>query len=237
MQLKAVLFDLDGTVFDTESQYSVFWGRMGRLYLPDLPDFARRIKGTTLTQILNRYFPGAELQAHITSLLDEWEGQMEFPFIRGAEDFVRQLRRAGVATAVVTSSNERKMQQVRRKVSQFGGLFSHVLTAEMFKASKPDPDCFLQGMQVCGADRETCVVFEDAFTGLEAGMRSGAMTIGLATTNPADALRGKCDKVVADFTGLSPQLLDRLLVEHWRSRRKLDGYLMKDLTTNRNIIV
>ena len=46
--IKAALFDLDGVVFDTESQYSVFWGMIGREYHPEMPDFALRIKGQTL---------------------------------------------------------------------------------------------------------------------------------------------------------------------------------------------
>ena len=46
--LKAALFDLDGVIIDTEGQYSQFWGSIGREYLPHVPDFAERIKGTTL---------------------------------------------------------------------------------------------------------------------------------------------------------------------------------------------
>ena len=53
---RVALFDLDGTLIDTESQYSVFWNRMQRQFFPDEPDFANRIKGTTLTDILDRYF-------------------------------------------------------------------------------------------------------------------------------------------------------------------------------------
>ena len=41
---KAALFDLDGVVIDTESQYSLFWGSIGRQYRPDVPDFAERKK-------------------------------------------------------------------------------------------------------------------------------------------------------------------------------------------------
>ena len=53
---KAALFDLDGVVIDTESQYSLFWGSIGRQYRPDVPDFAERIKGTTLESIYANWF-------------------------------------------------------------------------------------------------------------------------------------------------------------------------------------
>lgn len=55
--IKAALFDLDGVVFDTESQYSVFWGMIGKEYHPEIPDFAQIIKGQTLVQIYDKYFP------------------------------------------------------------------------------------------------------------------------------------------------------------------------------------
>ena len=54
--IKAALFDLDGVVFDTESQYSIFWGMIGREYHPEMPDFEYRIKGQTLVQIYDKYF-------------------------------------------------------------------------------------------------------------------------------------------------------------------------------------
>ena len=52
--LRAALFDLDGVVLDTESQYTVFWEKQGLLYFPELKNFAQLIKGMTLTQIFEQ---------------------------------------------------------------------------------------------------------------------------------------------------------------------------------------
>ena len=52
----AALFDFDGVIMDTETQYTVFWDEQGRKYLNE-EDFGRRIKGQTLTQIYEKYFP------------------------------------------------------------------------------------------------------------------------------------------------------------------------------------
>ena len=60
--LKAALFDLDGTLIDTEGQYSKFWNGIAKRYHHDIPDFANRIKGTTLVQIFKTYFPQKEVQ-------------------------------------------------------------------------------------------------------------------------------------------------------------------------------
>ena len=75
---RACLFDLDGVIFDTEPQYTVFWRQVGRKYHPEIPDFEFRIKGQTLAQIYKRYFHGQpERQAEITKMLDDYEMSMD----------------------------------------------------------------------------------------------------------------------------------------------------------------
>jgi len=203
MILKAALFDLDGTLFDTEDQYTVFWGKIARHYRPDVPQLEQLIKGTTLTQIYNRFFPDPQIQADITHGLDQWETQMKYEFIPGALTFLRDLRHHGVKCAVVTSSNQKKMDSVRRQMPEFDRLFDRVLTSEDFTASKPAPDCYLTAARLLEASIEECVVFEDAFTGLQAGMSAGIFTVGLTTNNPAEAIRDKCNYVISDFTDMS----------------------------------
>ena len=70
----AALFDFDGVVMDTETQYSIFWNEQGRKYHPELPEFGRLIKGQTLTQIYANYFAGMEeVQHEITEDLNKFE--------------------------------------------------------------------------------------------------------------------------------------------------------------------
>lgn len=208
---KAALFDLDGTLVDTETQYSVFWGRMGQTYHPEIPHFDQIIKGTTLTSIYQNYFPDKRLQDEITPLLYDWEANMDYPFVEGAERFIRDLRDHGVRCAVVTSSNEQKLNALRNKNKDFDSLFDRVLTSEMFTKSKPNPECYQLAASLFGCAKEECVVFEDAFNGLKSGMSAGMFTVGLATTNRAQDIQELCDIVVDDFTSLSFDRLNELL--------------------------
>lgn len=214
MNFKAALFDLDGTLFDTEGQYSIFWSRIGRKYRPDIPTLAEDIKGTTLVQIFSRYFPDPEVQSEITKGLDEWERNMSYDFIPGALELLHDIRRNGVRCAVVTSSNRQKMKAVAAKMPEFHSLFDRILTSEDFAASKPAPDCYLRGAEALGCDKDSCVVFEDAFTGLAAGMSAGIFTIGLATYNPREAIQDKCDYVIDNFTSLTYGMVDDMLLDN-----------------------
>ncbi|MBO4907361.1 MAG: HAD-IA family hydrolase [Bacteroidaceae bacterium] len=198
---KAALFDLDGVVLDTESQYSVFWGEMGRRYHPEVPDFAELIKGQTLTQIFDRWFSGERehLREPITDELNAFEQQMSYTYINGVREYLESLKAAGISTAIVTSSNKPKMQKVMEAHPEFSELFDHILTSEDFRASKPDPDCYIAGAARCGCRPEECIVFEDSINGLKAGNASGAYVIGLSTTNPREAIEPLCDEVIGDF--------------------------------------
>ena len=199
---KAALFDLDGVVFDTEPQYTVFWGAQCREFHPEHPGLEHEIKGQTLTQIYDKYFTAdglAEKQEMITQRLNAYEAQMHYDYLEGFVEFIKDLRQRGVKTAVVTSSNVPKMQSVYRQRPEFQELFDEILTSEDFERSKPDPDCYLKAAGRFGARPEECVVFEDSFNGLKSGRAAGMTVIGLATTNSAEAIRPLCDEVIMNY--------------------------------------
>lgn len=200
---KAALFDLDGVVFDTEPQYSAFWGAQCREFHPERPGLEHEIKGQTLVQIYDAWFSGslADKRALITGRLNEYEQQMSYDYVPGFEHFIATLRQRGVKTAVVTSSNRQKMEAVYRRHPEFKSLFDAILTSEDFERSKPDPDCYLKAAQRFGVEPSACVVFEDSFNGLKSGRAARMRVIGLATTNPADAIRPYCDKVISNYNG------------------------------------
>ena len=210
---KAALFDLDGVVFDTEPQYTVFWGSQCRLYHPEHPGLEHEIKGQTLTQIYDQWFSGPLLaeQPVITDRLNEYESNMHYDYIEGFERMIADLRSHGVKTAVVTSSNLPKMQAVYRYQPDFKNLFDAILTSEDFERSKPDPDCYLKAAARLGASTDECIVFEDSFNGLRSGRAAQMAVVGLATTNSAEAIRELSDIQISDYRNMDFNQLSSLL--------------------------
>ena len=198
------LFDFDGVLMDTETQYSRFWDETGRKYL-NIEGFGSIIKGQTLKQIFGKHFADfAESQLHtIEDALNEYESNMNYEFIPGAREFLHELKTAGVPTAIVTSSNDMKTSQVYRVHPQLHTMVDAILTSEHFSKSKPDPECFMKGMEVLGSSPETTVVFEDSIHGITAGRAAGAYVIGLATTNKKEVIEPLCDMVIDDFCNFS----------------------------------
>lgn len=208
----AALFDFDGVVMDTESQYTLFWDEKGKKYHPEIPDFGHHIKGQTLTQLYEKYFLyPEELQPQITQELNEFETHMYFEYIPGVVQFMKELRKQGVKIAIVTSSNDKKMANAYRAHPELLELVDKILTADMFTHSKPHPECFLMGAEVFDVPIENCVVFEDSFHGLEAGNRAGMKVVGLSTTNPSSAIIDKASVVISDFVGFSYEKMIAIL--------------------------
>ena len=99
-----------------------------------------------MTQIYEKYFSDKpEAQEEITARLNLFEKAMSYEYIPGVEAFIADLRRHGVKIAVVTSSNEDKMQNVYNAHPEFKGMVDRILTGEMFAHSKPAPRLFPVG--------------------------------------------------------------------------------------------
>ncbi|MGM9752858.1 MAG: HAD family hydrolase [Candidatus Cryptobacteroides sp.] len=199
MENRALLFDFDGVIADTEGQYSLFWDKMG-FRLLGRHNFGEEIKGTTLTNILQSHFSENEsAEKQILAGLDALERNMDYELIPGVLDFARQGRCRGYKTAIVTSSNLQKMEFVYRARPELRSCFDYVLTSEDFAASKPDPDCYLKAMDRCGSLPAHSFVFEDSLNGLLSGRRSGAKVIGLLTTLPEGIVRKHSELQIPDF--------------------------------------
>ena len=211
-QLKAALFDLDGVVFHTEPQYTIFWGSQCRLYHPERPGLEHEIKGSTLQQIYDKWWSG-ELEKErdiVTRRLNEFEAQMDYSYIAGFEAFVRDLRQHGVKTAVVTSSNMPKMESVFRARPEFKSLFDAILTSEDFAESKPSPDCYLKGAERFGVSPDECVVLEDSINGLKSGRAAGMYVVGLTTTNTKENIESLSNIQISDYQDINYQKLNTL---------------------------
>ena len=194
------LFDLDGVIMDTETQYGIFWNRTGKELL-GMDDFGRTIKGQTLNHIISHFDGVSKSKDEIIRELYEYERNMSYDYIPGADAFMKDLHARGIPMAIVTSSNDAKMVNVRKAHPELWELTDAILTSEHFSKSKPDPECFIKGMEILGGRPEETYVFEDSIHGINAGRAAGAKVIGLATTNTREAIAHLCDQVIDDFIG------------------------------------
>ena len=205
--MKGALFDLDGVLLDSEGIYTQFWDAVEAVYPTHIPNFSSVIKGSNLFEILRDNYHDDATRHRVSEMLHAFQRDMAFVFFDGAMEFVQRLNDAGIPACVVTSSDQRKMEALYRQHPTFADHFSAIVTGDMVSRAKPDPECFLLGASRLGLDIKDCVVFEDSLKGLEAGRRSGARVVALATTLPSDVLVNKADEVIDTFVGYNPAAL------------------------------
>lgn len=199
--MKGVLFDLDGVVVDSESIYTQFWSNIDKLYPTGVENFAIAIKGNTLQRILADYFPDNDVKQDILERIKDFEINMRYKPFAEAIRFINELKRNQFRIAIVTSSSQKKMDNLYAQNPGFREMFDAVVTGDMVSHSKPDPEPYLLGAKAIGVAPESCYVFEDSISGIESGIRAGATVIGLATTLPYDKIDGKAHLTINDFTG------------------------------------
>ena len=198
---KGVLFDLDGVVVDSESIYTQFWSDIDKLYPTGVENFAIAINGNTLQRSPSDYFPDHDVTQATLERIKDFEINMRYKPFAEAIRFINELKRNQFRIAIVTSSSQKKMDNLYAQNPGFREMFDAVVTGDMVSHSKPDPEPYLLGAKAIGVAPESCYVFEDSISGIESGIRAGATVIGLATTLPYDKIDGKAHLTINDFTG------------------------------------
>ena len=187
-EITGALFDLDGVIIDTEGIYTQFWENIDHLFPTGVPNFSQVIKGSNLATILNDYF-AVENHETIVEMLNEHQHTMAYTYFEGAVEYVDRLRATGVKCCLVTSSDYKKMISLEQQHPDFISHFDGIINGDMVTKPKPHPECFLMGSRLIGEPIEKCVVFEDSLNGIAAGKASGALVVGIATTNSCEKLK------------------------------------------------
>lgn len=200
----AALFDLDGVLVDTEGVYTEFWAQIDREFPTGVEDFEHIIKGSTLARILDTYFIKADHDP-ILERLRRQEDEMQYRLFPNVLHFITGLRARGWGVAIVTSSNDVKMRHLFEQLPELKPLVDTLVTDGDVTHSKPDPEGYLLAARRLNCNPKDCTVFEDSLAGLEAGRRSGATVVGVATTNPRHALEGLADYIVDIVSEYVPQ--------------------------------
>jgi beta-phosphoglucomutase len=211
MTIKALLFDLDGTLIDSMPHHHTAWvewhARRGLKI--DADSFFVSTAGRSNDEIFADMLPGTSA-AQIAVLVDEKEtlyrdfAAPSLALIAGAKDFVQRAKAAGLRLAVCTASTPQNMALAFQRFGIDDWVETVVSPADGLRG-KPHPDIFLEAARRLGIAPELCVVYEDAPLGVEGARRAGMNAVALTTTLPVSAF-AEFDNllaVAADFTTLA----------------------------------
>ena len=202
----AVLFDMDGVIFDSERALRAVWlelaaeqglGDMERVYARCL-GVTREVTGSILREEYGEDFP--------------WEAFREetgrLPLKPGAREILRALGERGAPLALA-SSTQRAL--VLRELEEAGLLpfFDAVVCGDEVRRSKPEPEIFLTAAARLGAEPGRCFVIEDSFNGVRAGHAAGMRVLMVPDLlPPSDEIRRLAEAVLPDLYAAERYLRD-----------------------------
>ena len=215
--IKAVLFDMDGTVFDTEAIYRRCWFRAAKDvgFDEDIDLFLHRVCGLNLTDMTALVYRTYGADAPFEALWGRWLECVDekmacgiLPFKSGAPEIFDEMKKRGIKIALVTSSGQKTVAQYLQ-MSGLEGVFDVVLTGESVTHGKPHPEVFLIAAERLGVAPAHCVVVEDSPNGVRAGHAAKMFTVMVPDLHPCtEELRALLWQVCDTLTDIIP-LIDR----------------------------
>ena len=230
--IRAVLFDMDGVLADTEE----FSSQAGMLFFQELgipvsqTDFISFIGSGE-----DEYIGGvARLYGHEVPDIEAAKVRMYQLYERvvrgrlepmsGVVQFILSCRDHGLKTAVVTSADSMKMYINLEQMGMDPAMFDELICGSDVKMKKPAPDIYLLAAERVGVEPTACLVIEDAVNGVLSAKRAGMVCAALQTSFSEERLKDAgADVIVAGFADLAGTDLGRALLPEFSSPRSTAG--------------
>ncbi|MGX5655450.1 HAD family hydrolase [Geodermatophilus nigrescens] len=226
--LAAVLFDMDGTLVETEQHWGAALFDLARRLGGRLSPAAREATvGTSMRTALGILYAdlgvdrehvwetdAADVEATVAGLLAE-----DVPWRPGARELLAEVRAAALPTALVTTTPRALADLVLTRISADLDVppFDLTVCGDEVPARKPDPAPYLQATAALGVDPAACVVVEDSAAGVAAGLAAGAAVLGVPSLQPLTPADGLVLRDTLAGVGLAD--LERLVLDRDAARR------------------
>lgn len=202
----ALLFDLDGTLVNSDAQHLTAFQRAFARHDIELGarEYTAKIMGASNAAIARAFLSHltlAEQAATIDAKEEDYRnGLDDIEPIAGAGALLDFADRLGLRCAVVTNAPRANAEKVLAALG-FGERLQIVVIGSELARAKPDPLPYLTGLESTGAEAARSVAFEDSFSGIRAAVAAGLAVVGLTTTlNEAALTEAGAILAAADFT-------------------------------------
>jgi len=204
--LAAILFDLDGTLVNTDPMHYKAWQEILRDYGLEIDDafYKARISGRLNPVIIQDILPQLSFEVG-QQVAEEKEARFrelapQLTPLPGLSEILAWTDECGLQRAVVTNA-PRKNAHFMLKVLGLLDVFATVVLAEEATAGKPDPAPYQLALTHLGITPESTIAFEDSPSGIRSSVGAGIPTIGIASTHdPKHLCEVGAEMAVPDFT-------------------------------------
>jgi len=193
MSTKAVLFDMDGTLIDTEKHYRVFWPKAMAEFGYTLTDeqvfFMRSLGRPFAPKQLKEWF-GEDFDYYAVRdrrkvLMEELIDREGIQLKPGAIEILEELKKRNILAAIDTATDLERTEKYL-KMTGIRQYFDRLISATQVKEGKPSPDIYQFACEQLGLSPEECIAVEDSPNGVTSAYRAGCKVIMVPDQTPAD---------------------------------------------------
>jgi HAD superfamily hydrolase (TIGR01509 family) len=207
---RALLFDLDGTLAETDSLHLPTWVHALEPYGVEVDEefYRDKISGRSTAETVRELLPDLT-DVEGRSIGDAKEASFrerasELEPLPGLVDFVERGRMRGMRIALVTNAPEENVEAILLAL-KLRAFFDVVVLADEVEAVKPDPAPYRAALEKTGVPAEEALAFEDSISGISSSVAAGVPTVGIASSQePQKLLAAGAFMTAQDFT--DPQL-------------------------------
>ena len=183
-----IIFDLDGVVLHSNPVHETAWAQyLERLGMELTPGFAQRMYGKRNDQILSELFPGSPHEAIVKHSQDKEALFRELiapEFEARLTPALREFLAANAARPIGLGTNaEQANADFALDTAGIRKYFRVIVNGWMVPNAKPAPDVYLRVAEELGLAPRNCIIFEDSFSGVSAGLAAGARVVGITSTH------------------------------------------------------
>lgn len=215
--IQAVIFDMDGLMFDTERLWDTLWEpacqALGLVMPENLDAFfagGRGLAGTKLNEHIQKFFPQIDPQVIVEKVWELAEDRFGqgVPCKPGLAELLQTLEEKKIPR-IVASSSPRALILKNLETTGMSRYFEQVVCGADVRFSKPAPDIFLEAARRLDVDIHKCLVLEDSFNGVRAGHAAGAVTVMVPDiAQPNEEIRTLYTRCCRDLHQVRQLLLD-----------------------------
>lgn len=206
--IKAVIFDLDGVIAETEHAHiQAEKETMLKYGIKITEDELHQYTGTTAKQMFTALIRKYHLQTTFDEIFNQKEEIMfkllerEVEPTKGVIELLYKLKKKRIKLGIASSSHKRLIDYVLNKL-RITSMFDSVVGAEDIENSKPDPEIFLTCARRLNVGASKCLVVEDSMLGVEAAKKAGMKCLGYKNPNSGNQDLSRADVVTDDFSKL-----------------------------------
>lgn len=214
-KIKAVVFDMDGVLFDTERLCLASWKVVAERYgITGVEDVFPLCIGRTnpdTRKIIHEHYPELDIDVFYEQVRDVIHEKLEkdgVPLLPYAGDILRGLKAAGIPLAIGSSTRIETVTSQLKEVG-FYDMFSAVVGGDLVEHGKPAPDIYLEACRRLGLDPSDCAAVEDSFNGIRAAHAAGMVPVMVPDmVEPDEEIRGLAYKVCGSLEEAEKALIE-----------------------------